>query len=414
MPDKPLLLVHQWCRERSYIWGMRIGMILDAPFPTDYRVEKEARTLANAGHQVVLFCLNTGREKEEEEYKGFRIARYPTNVLEYKLSALAYTVPFYHWMMAQKLRGFITTHQPDVLHVHDMVIARAAFDVARMEMIPVVLDLHENRPEIMKEYRHVNRFPGKVLINLRKWQREQDRLIGEAHKVVVVTASAKADIVKSVKKPSSDIIVLPNTPSKEFLEIPIDQALSDRMKGTFNLLYVGDTSERRGTADLIKAVAELKGSIPEIRLWMVGKSSFDQELNALATKLGVEGVVHFEGWQPERLFPSYIHGAAICLSPLKRNQHHDTTYANKLFQYMAYSRPLILSDCTAQAELVRTEDCGLVFTAGDVNDLAAAVMKLYREADVREKLGKNAKDALVNRWLWESTSRELLELYRTF
>lgn len=81
---------------------------------------------------------------------------------------------------------------------------------------------------------------------------------------------------------------------------------------------------------------------------------------------------------------------------------------------MAYSRPLIVSDCTAQAELVRTEDCGLVFTAGDVNDLAAAVMKLYREADVREKLGENAKDALVNRWLWESTSRELLELYRTF
>lgn len=393
---------------------MNIGMILDAPFPTDYRVEKEAKTLAEAGHKVVLFCLNKGREQAEEYYKGFRIARYPTNVLEYKLSALAYTVPFYHWMMERKLNDFISRYKPDIVHVHDMVIGRAALNVARKRNLPVVLDLHENRPEIMKKYRHVNRFPGNVLINLSTWRKEQDKLIEEASKVVVVTPSAKADILMSTTKSQSDIIVLPNTPSKEFLEIPVDQALSDRMKGTFNLLYVGDTSERRGTADLIKAVAELKGSIPEIRLWMVGKSSFDQELNALATKLGVEGVVHFEGWQPERLFPSYIHGAAICLSPLKRNQHHDTTYANKLFQYMAYSRPLIVSDCTAQAELVRTEDCGLVFTAGDVNDLAAAVMKLYREADVREKLGENAKDALVNRWLWESTSRELLELYRTF
>ena len=54
---------------------MKIGMILDAPFPTDYRVEKEAISLVKAGHQVVLFCLNTRNEKVKEEYNGFLIAR---------------------------------------------------------------------------------------------------------------------------------------------------------------------------------------------------------------------------------------------------------------------------------------------------------------------------------------------------
>ena len=37
---------------------MKVGMILDAPFPPDLRVEKEALTLVSQGHEVILFCLS--------------------------------------------------------------------------------------------------------------------------------------------------------------------------------------------------------------------------------------------------------------------------------------------------------------------------------------------------------------------
>lgn len=36
---------------------MKIGMILDAPFPTDPRVSNEASALINAGHEVFLFAF---------------------------------------------------------------------------------------------------------------------------------------------------------------------------------------------------------------------------------------------------------------------------------------------------------------------------------------------------------------------
>jgi glycosyltransferase involved in cell wall biosynthesis len=393
---------------------MKIGMILDAAFPPDYRVEKEAVTLSEAGHQVILFCLSTGHEKITEEYKGFLIVRYPTNLLEYKLSALAYTVPFYHWLMKRKIEMFIKTYKPDVLHVHDMVVAPAAIRTAHQKKIPVVLDLHENRPEIMKEYRHVNRFPGRLLINLKTWAKKQNQLIVESDKVVVVTELAKEDILKTTTKQPSDITVLPNTPSREFLGHSMHQNILERMEGNFNLLYIGDTSERRGTGDLVRAVGVLAERIPDLQLWIVGRSSFDRELIKLAEEQKVQSRIHFEGWQAEDLFPSYIHGAAICLSPLKRNQHHDTTYANKLFQYMAYSRPLIVSDCPAQAELIHTEKCGVVFRAGNVQDLAEAVMHLYLNPELRSEYGVNARNALIMRWSWELTSRELSKLYRNF
>ena len=48
---------------------MKVGMILDAPFPPDLRVEKEALTLVGQGHEVILFCLSYDRDFYED---GFR------------------------------------------------------------------------------------------------------------------------------------------------------------------------------------------------------------------------------------------------------------------------------------------------------------------------------------------------------
>lgn len=386
-------------------------MILDASFPPDLRVEKEAMTLIASGHDVVLFCLSYDKDFYEERYKGITIVHYRSGKLEYKLSALAYTVPFYHWMMKSKIADFIQRYQPHVIHVHDMVVAGAALPLARDLGIKSVLDLHENRPEIMKEYRHIRKFPGRYLINLKVWSVWQDRLASMADSVVVVTNQAKQVLATDTGKSQDNIFVVPNTPTLEFTKHPLDEVLVKRMEGTFNMLYVGDTSERRGTADMIRVVAVLKDRIPEIRLWVVGKSSFDRQLRTMVDELNVSGFVHFEGWQPEILFPSYIHGAQICLSPLKRNLHHDTTFANKVFQYMALGRPVLVSDCPAQAELIEIEKAGLVHRAGDIADFSEKVLTLFNDRELRETAGRNARRAVESRWNWEQTSRHLVDMY---
>src|SRR6056300_1497754 len=104
---------------------MKIAMILDAKFPPDPRVENEAVTLVNAGHQVFLFCLTYTKEKQEEIINGIHIVRYPSNQLEYKLSALAYIVPFYTILIQQKIHHFFNKVQPEAIHIHDIKVAEA-------------------------------------------------------------------------------------------------------------------------------------------------------------------------------------------------------------------------------------------------------------------------------------------------
>jgi hypothetical protein len=84
---------------------MKIGMILDDVFPPDPRVENEAITLVNSGHELFLFCLTYGEEKTQEIIKGIHIRRYKYTKLSYKLSALSYDFPFYRDRKSTRLNS---------------------------------------------------------------------------------------------------------------------------------------------------------------------------------------------------------------------------------------------------------------------------------------------------------------------
>jgi len=293
---------------------MRIGMVLDNTFPPDSRVENEAVSLIAAGHEVFLFCLKRGNEATQEEINGIRICRYATSNFEYKLSALAYTLPLYHYFMAKKLRQFVKDAQPEVLHLHDLTIARAGFTIAKKAGIPIVLDLHENRPVIMKEYVHLKKWPGKWLISPSVWDRFQGEYARAANRLIVVTDEAAADLSKSYTIPRDKITVVPNTVSSDlYLKYPLKHAISQKFASGFNILYMGDTGLRRGTDTAIKAMALLAEDIPEARLILVGSNTEDIRLRELARQEQVEDRGVFEAWPDVSLFPSYVAAAALCI-----------------------------------------------------------------------------------------------------
>ena len=141
-------------------------MILDDVFPPDPRVENEAITLINSGYDVFLFCLYNGNQKTNELINGINIRRYKFSKLTYKLSALSYDLPFYRMIMKPKINHFIKINDINFLHIHDIRIAEAVFQANIKYKLKVVLDLHDNIPENMKFYPHLNKFPGKYIICL--------------------------------------------------------------------------------------------------------------------------------------------------------------------------------------------------------------------------------------------------------
>ena len=392
---------------------MRIGMILDKEFPPDPRVENEAISLINAGHEVFLFCLTYTNENPKETINGIFVRRYRTSNLIYKLSALAYTIPEYTFIMAKRIQHFLVENKIDTIHIHDMQIAAAVFKVNKKLKLKTVLDLHENRPEIMKFYPHLQKFPGKYFIYPKIWKKKEEFFVKKVSSVIVVTEEAKQELIKRTNKSSENIIVVPNTVHKSYFEkATFNNEIIAKYKNYFVLLYVGDTGLRRGLLTAIESVNELKNTIKNIKLVIVGSNSSDEILKNKVAKLKLENYVNFEGWQSANLFPSYIKASSVCISPLYRNLHHDTTYANKLFQYMSFEKPLLVSDAIAQKNIVEKAKAGLVHEAENVKDFTSKVLELYSNKKLQDELGTNGKYFIENEFFWEKTSEQLIDCYK--
>lgn len=391
---------------------MKIGMILDAPFPIDPRVSNEASALISAGHEVYLFCLSYSKKFiKKEVIDSINIRRYYCSKLTYKFSALAYTFPYYKINMSSKINNFLNSNSIDRIHIHDIQIASSVFK-ANLKSLPVTLDLHENRPEIMKFYKHVNSFLGKLLISPKKWKIAEEKFSKAANNIIVVTNAAKTELCNRIGLNKNKITVFPNTVRKSFYtDFDLDNNLVEKYRDNFVLLYLGNTSKRRGISTVINSLKVLKTKIPEIKFIVVGSSSYDNELKYLSKINNVQNLISFEGWRNENSFQSYLSICDIGVSPLESNIHHDTTYANKIFQYMSFGCPMICSNVIAQKEIVEKYEVGELFSPGNSKEFTEKVISLYNNKDKINTYSLNSRSAIENHLNNDIVSTEIVKMY---
>ena len=391
---------------------MRIGMILDKTFPPDPRVENEAISLIESGNQVFLFCLKYNSEVDREVINGIFVCRYSSNKLEYKLSALAYTLPFYCLLMKHKIVHFLSDNNIEAIHIHDIRIAETVFRANKKLKLPIVLDLHDNMPEIMKSYPHLQKFPGKQIISTKKWKEKEEEFIKKATKVITVSNEFIDEVISRINISREKIVLVPNTVRQSFYKnAKIENHIQEKYKNQFVILYLGDTGLRRGLLTAIEAMVLLKNEIDHVKLVIVGKSTTDYILKQRVNDLNLNAYVDFEGWQDVKLFPSYIVISQVCISPLIRNLQHDVSYANKLFQYMSFSKPILVSDAIAQKNLINKTKSGLVHQENNADDFTDKILQLYEDEHLRSSLGQNGKQFIEEEFCWEKVSKNLIDLY---
>jgi len=392
---------------------MNIGMILDEAFPPDPRVENEALSLISQGHEVFLFCLDYSHEQPAVELvNGINVRRQKLPKSLYRLSALAYTLPIYHLYLKKYISRFILEYKIQAVHIHDMRIARSVFWAVKERNIPAVLDLHENRPEIMKYYGFVNSLLGKLLIYPLVWKKFEYNYIHKANRVVVVTQEAKDYYVKETQVDKDKIHVVPNTVRKEFYtDYNLKNEIVNKYAKNFVVLYLGDTGSRRGLETIIESLPHLVKIIPQIRFVIVGRSDNDSSLKQLVTSLRVEEYVDFVGWVDVSLFPSYILSSTLGVCPIHQNIHHNTTYANKIFQSLAFGKPVVVSDCEAQMNIVNKFHVGLVFKDRDAKDFANKIVKLYNDRELYKTFAQNGEKVIRKVLNWEKNKRILSDIY---
>lgn len=129
---------------------------------------------------------------------------------------------------------------------------------------------------------------------------------------------------------------------------------------------------------------------------------------ARARGIGVElDIVSRPGQEPMRPHPAWmrvhraegdaIHallpGVLATVIPRPRNAYNDLALPIKLFEYLAYGRPLLVTDCTEQARVVREADAGLVVSDAE-GALADGIARMAQASfETRATWSRNAAEA---------------------
>lgn len=392
---------------------MRIGMILDNEFTGDLRVENEVITLQNAGHKVFVLCLNFGAKKNHEKYSDAEIFRISMpKVIKKKLVGLNNTIfNLYPIFWSIHIKRFIAKNKIEVLHVHDLWMLNSAYKANKEFNLPVVSDLHENFVHALNHYRFANTFPGNLLISKKRWEKSEIEWTNKADYIITVIEEA-VKRYKTLGIAEDKISVVANYVNLDsFLSSPIDENIINKFKENFTITYVGGFDVHRGLESTLKAVPKIVEEISEVKLILVGAGSNYSSLVQLSKELNIENYVSFEGWQPHEKLSSYIKASDICLIPHLKTAHTDNTIPHKLFQYMIFEKPVVSSNCNPLIRIINETEAGVIFSSNNENDLATKIITLYNQPNLRNKMGIKGKNAVIERYNWDMTSMNLINIY---
>jgi glycosyltransferase involved in cell wall biosynthesis len=171
---------------------------------------------------------------------------------------------------------------------------------------------------------------------------------------------------------------------------------------------------RRGMAVCFEALKLLVPVIPEVRLLLIGhidkadRPLFDSYMNDAAIRAHT---IHYP-WKDISEIPSYIAISDVCVSAAINSPQHDSGIGNKIFQYMLFERPVVVTNSKPLTALLDETRCGLIFEDLDAGDMAEKIKTLYRHPEMRCAMGRNGRKAVMEKYNLQMAGKRLGELYR--
>jgi glycosyltransferase involved in cell wall biosynthesis len=166
------------------------------------------------------------------------------------------------------------------------------------------------------------------------------------------------------------------------------------------VMYTGAHGRANALTQLLDA-AELLRQRNDIVIAFVGDGQQRRRIEDEARRRHLTNVV-FCGPQPKERMPECVNAADITLAVLQRNPTFTTVYPNKIFDYMACARPIVLAIDGAARQLVCDQaQAGLYVPPEDGAAIAAAIRRLADDVTLRRSLGENGR-----RWVETNSSRE--------
>lgn len=170
-------------------------------------------------------------------------------------------------------------------------------------------------------------------------------------------------------------------------------------------IYVGGLTKERGILEVVQAVQKVN----DAKLWLLGpwqNDTFSKECKAA----DVCDKMEYFGLLPMPEVYGYIQSADVGLTVLNPTVNHLASLPVKAFEYMAASKPQIMSNFPFW--MASFEGCGKFVTPGNKQELIKSMRFFVENKAERETIGKNSFQLVNEEYSWEAESTKLIKIYQ--
>ncbi|MFP3868081.1 MAG: glycosyltransferase [Desulfobacteraceae bacterium] len=287
------------------------------------------------------------------------------------------------------VRRLLQRGKPEILHTHlyhpNLYGRLAALGLN----LPVVASVHNSYTKVKFHRR---------LWNFLLWPLTDRLLVG--------SSQVWADVRHYDRVPASRITLLPYGIRLEELDIPDSPAAAKARLGVngFCLGTIGRLEEQKGQKYLLAALPQLRQQIPGLTLLLVGAGRLEADLRTQAQELGVADMVHFLGTR--RDLPQLYRAMDIFVLPSLWEG-----LPLVLLKAMAAGLPVVATQVSGACEVIYSGVNGCLVPPGQPDPLAGAILKLYRQPDLRQVWGQQARQTIAEGYSIQAMLHQLEELY---
>lgn len=283
------------------------------------------------------------------------------------------------------LCGIFRRMKPDIVHTHSAFSARIA---ARLCGVPATVMTHHCAESVKKIP-----FGGMI-------QRAT-----ATHAIAVSRGAAQALAASGM--PHEMITVIPNgsSPLRTAGENELD-ALRKRFgipRDAFVAGIFGRLEPCKSHEVFVKAAALCCAKAPDMRFIVVGDGSERKKLISLAEKTGLAGNMHFCGFC--RDIAPYM---ALCSVNVNTTVNGEAS-SLAIIEGMSIGIPPVMCDTPDNRRM--TAGCGILTRPGSAWSTAEAIMKLYRDPDMRKKLSAAAQKRYRERYTAKIFAAKTADVY---
>ena len=314
----------------------------------------------------------------------------------------------YNYKYIHKSKKILKKEEPCFLYQRYSAFNCSGMILSRLLKIPLILEFNSSevwKGKYWKEWRFL------WLLKLF----EKTNLL-YADLIIVVSESLKKELI-NIGIASDKIVVNPNGVNPKDFQPGINaQEIRKRYRLRDKIVvgFTGSFSFWHGIPTLSDAIKYVIAKNKNIHFLLIGDGPLSPMIIEKVNEQGMGDYVTFTGIIAHGDVPKYLSTCDILVSPHNPQVDGREFFGSptKLFEYMAMEKGIVASKLGQIGEVLKHNHNAILVEPGNVNQLAEGILKLAGDKELREKLGRRAREDVIENYTWKKNAERVIKAVR--